>query len=551
MNFRILSIFILFCCVGLNQMIAQPDPLAGKDTLTLENERVEDVKDSNKPFVAPPYQEIKKGQSGPQNYFSKDFYIQTDFEPAPPQIKPLPRSRKEQLLNNYLKLGLGRFVTPYAKLYLNNGRDQNVDYGFDFTHISAHNDTQIPLRRFRQNEANAKLKFISDAATVNGGIHIYNTSYFNYADTAEFATEELREDALRNGFTRVKIGGNVVSNYDPRAVYDYNIGTNLKFFNGNNGNRDLILNLSPNASYFLGEKAKVGIETNIEFMTGKTEDLNQARIFLDALPYFSLQGDQLQLRIGPQLNFFNNNADTSSVGFAGIVAEVSYEIVPDGFAIQAGYLSGMTNHTYYDLIYQNPYMQRLINLRPSVERLNVYGGIKGNIAREIDFSGRIYYRRITDQPVFVNTAQGSTFDVVYDSLLTVFGFHAEVNYDLEENFKAGAAVTVNNYTTNTLPKYYNAAPLRLDVFAKYLYEDQLSVSANLTTYGSRPMALSDTGEILRDGLFVDISFGADYRINENFSVFLNLYNLLNSNYQRWHNYPERQLDFRGGITLSL
>lgn len=549
MNFRILFLYILFIALGVSQMQAQPDPLAGKDTLTLENERVEDVKESNKPYVAPPYQEIKKGQGETQNYLSKDFYIQTDFEPAPPKINPLPKGKKDQLYNNYLKLGIGRFLTPSAQLYLNNGRDQNVDYGFDFSHISAHKD-KIPLRRFRNDEGNLRFKYISDDNTLSGGLHVYNTGYFNYGDTTSFPSEELREETLKNGFTRVMVGAKVESNYDPRADYDYDLGTRLKFFTGNNGNRDLIIALSPNAGYFLGDKTKVGIETNLEFLTAKTDTLNQARFFLDALPYFSYQGDELQIKVGPQLNFFNNNADTASTGFAGLLAEVSYEIIPDGLAVQAGYVTGMTNNTYYDMIYKNPYIQRFVNLRPTIERLNVYGGVKGNIAKEIDFSGRIYYKRISDQPIFTSTSTGY-FDVVYDSLLTVFGFHAEVNYDLEENIKAGAAVTINNYTTSTLEKYFHAAPVRLDLFAKYIWQDKLTAHAELFTYGARPTSVSETGEIIKDGLFMDISFGADYRISENFSVFLNVNNLLNSNYQRWHNYPERQLDFNGGITLSL
>lgn len=550
MNFRILFIYLFMVVLGINQMLAQPDPLAGKDTLTLENERIEDVKESDKPYVAPPYQEIKKGQGEIQKYFSKDFYIQTDFEPAPPKINPLPKSRKEQLFNNYLKLGIGRFLTPSAQLYLNNGRDQNLDYGFNYSHTSAYRD-QIALRRFRRDEGNLNFKYISDDNTLSGGLHVYNTGYFNFADTTFFASEEEREEALRNGFTRIQLGAKIESNYDPRASYDYELGSKLKFFTGNDGNRDVIIHVAPKGGYFLGDKTKVGIDTDFQFMSGKTDTLNQTRFFVDALPYFQYEGDELHIKVGPQLNFFNNNADTASVGFAGLVAEASYEIVPDGLAIQAGYTSGMQNNTYYDMIFENPYLQRNIFLRPSIERLHVYGGIKGNIAKEIDFSARIYYKRINDQPVFTTPSQGAYFDVVYDSLLTVFGFHAEVNYDLEENIKAGAALTVNNYTTHTLEKYFHAAPVRLDIFAKYIWEDKLTAHAELFTYGSRPMSIDENGEILRDGLFLDVSFGADYRITQNFSVFLNVNNLLNSNYQRWHNYPERQLDFNGGISISL
>ena len=52
------------------QVSAQGDPLGGKDKLVLENERIEDVIDSDKPFLKIPYQEIKEGELSNISYES-------------------------------------------------------------------------------------------------------------------------------------------------------------------------------------------------------------------------------------------------------------------------------------------------------------------------------------------------------------------------------------------------------------------------------------------------------------------------------------------------
>ena len=44
----------LFLFSFIRQASAQNNPLGGKDTLTLENERIEDVIDSDKPFIKLP-----------------------------------------------------------------------------------------------------------------------------------------------------------------------------------------------------------------------------------------------------------------------------------------------------------------------------------------------------------------------------------------------------------------------------------------------------------------------------------------------------------------
>ncbi|MEM7656894.1 MAG: hypothetical protein AAF399_12250, partial [Bacteroidota bacterium] len=97
---RPLRQIIWFACFSLlsASLFAQPeDPLGGQDTITLENERIEDVINSEKPFLKPPYQDIKKGSTEEIRFQSKDFYVETAFVPVEPDIRSLDKEKKPGL----------------------------------------------------------------------------------------------------------------------------------------------------------------------------------------------------------------------------------------------------------------------------------------------------------------------------------------------------------------------------------------------------------------------------------------------------------------------
>jgi outer membrane receptor protein involved in Fe transport len=49
--------------------------------------------------------------------------------------------------------------------------------------------------------------------------------------------------------------------------------------------------------------------------------------------------------------------------------------------------------------------------------------------------------------------------------------------------------------------------------------------------------------------FSDLGIGAEYRFYKRFSLFLEANNLAAQSYERWYSYPERPLDFRGGLSV--
>ncbi|MDP5169345.1 MAG: TonB-dependent receptor [Bacteroidia bacterium] len=541
-------VFVLLMTSG--SLFAQNDPLAGQDSIVLENERIEDVIESNKPFIKPPYQEIQQASRDDFQFNSADYYVETDFDPAPPVIKPWPKDKKEDIYNNSLSLGIGRFITPYAKLSLHNGRQGNMDLGLDFNHLSAHNDV-IPLRKFRQDYGTLSLTSIQRDYNIGASAYVYNTSYFPYADTVLSNDEVAREDSLKIGFTRAQIGATLATNYKPDADYEADMGAYFRYFIGNRGNTESNIDLSPNAAYFITKEFKAGLESDLTFSNANLAEVKQTRFYLNATPYIGFDNGTVRIRGGVRYNFFRNSIDTASFSNFGGVIDLSAGVIPDKFAFLAGYSTGMTNYTYYDLIFTNPYLQRDVTIRPTIEKMNVYLGGKGNIGESVDYGAKIFYKRLENQLMYFTDSAGTYFDLVYDSLMTVTGTQVEVNFSPEDFLDIGATLNLNIYNTSTQLKYFHATPLRLDLYAVYRWNQKLTARGELLVFGARTTSLTSSGDPIKQGTFLDINLSGDYRVTDQFSIFLKVNNLLGSNYQRWHNYPERRIDFLGGLSIAF
>jgi hypothetical protein len=49
----------------------------------------------------------------------------------------------------------------------------------------------------------------------------------------------------------------------------------------------------------------------------------------------------------------------------------------------------------------------------------------------------------------------------------------------------------------------------------------------------------------------DLSAGAEFKLNKQFSVWLDFDNLLNSQYERWNNYPVYGFQVIGGVIVHF
>jgi hypothetical protein len=112
------SSFLIFIFLGINSgVFAQPqnNPLAGKDTFLLENERIFDIKDSDKPSIPYPIRELPPQDVSEIQFLSKDYNFESVVSVPKVEMipyQPAPDSSGDRLMSNYVKLGVGQYLTP-------------------------------------------------------------------------------------------------------------------------------------------------------------------------------------------------------------------------------------------------------------------------------------------------------------------------------------------------------------------------------------------------------------------------------------------------------
>jgi len=553
--YRIKAIFWLIVGLGFVDVYAQ-DPLAGQDTLILENERIEDVIDSDKPLLAPPAPEIPPPSVGDFRYNSLDVYMSTDFDPKPPDISPLPPGSTKALYHNMVKLTVGRFLTPRLDVFLNNGKDSNRDYGMQFTHHSAHSD-EVTYRRFRENFLTGYASQQSGFFQYGGKAHIYNTSYFNYGDTLATIAENLEdgteldqvEDSLRAGFTRLDISGFVKTLDNPDLPYRFDVEARLRYYGDRRENSEFHASIYPKGSLEFNEQLNLDTEIEFTYTRGDIGTSLQNRGFFKIIPAINFDNDMLRVRAGVIFNSYNNDQDVEPFSFFSPVGEVSYRLFPNELTIYVGYTPGMIYNHYYNMMGINRFMDVEVDIVPSIERVHVFGGVKGRVANRIDYSAKAFFRRVENALVYTVPPEGAYFVTSYDSLTEIAGITGEVIYHMTESIQIGGNVTFQNFNMSQLRRYFHETPLRTDAYIRYNWRDILTTQATLALYNQTPLAVSDADAIINRSSLALLNLTADFKIVDRVHAHLGIYNLFNADYVRWLNYEERPLDILGGFSI--
>src|SRR5690606_22643984 len=92
-------------------------------------------------------------------------------------------------------------------------------------------------------------------------------------------------------------------------------------------------------------------------------------------PYVRCEGDNYAITLGA--NFIPECGDSTSFNIFPS-AEVDFALAPEYFHIFGGVNGGVKKASYRDFARQNPFLGPNLAIRNMVERLHVFGGIKGN-----------------------------------------------------------------------------------------------------------------------------------------------------------------------------
>src|SRR5690606_27357615 len=132
------------------------------------------------------------------------------------------------------------------------------------------------------------------------------------------------------------------------------------------------------------------------------------------------------------------------------VVEIDFSLVPRAIHLCGGFNDAVNKTAFKALPHINPYVGPAQSFQNTIERLNFYGGVKGNAGATFGYKAKIMYKSLEQVPFFINNMENPfRFDVIYDGneddKVKYFGIEGEMNVRLSEVVNVGGRLNIDGY----------------------------------------------------------------------------------------------------------
>lgn len=484
-------------------------------------------------------------------------------------VQELPFTRVEDLTSNYVKLGVGNFSSILAEAYVAVEDYKDMRVGGFAKHLSQKGP--LDAQKYGRQEIGVFGRRILPNFTVDGllGYNRYATNFYGNPLDVNDVSLNLAKEAQR--FNDIYFNGELTSNYDPNndEAVSYSAKVDAYTYNDKYDVRESSVALSG----YLNKRvrafnigANVGLDVNTLNGTSNPEnDGKWNNSVFNINPYVSFKGANYALILGA--NLVSEFGDASSFNVFPAV-DIDFSLVP-GYIHLFGGINGGVNKTSFKTLSQiNPYLGPAQSFQNTIERLNFYGGVKGNAGATFGYKAKIMYKSLEQVPFFINNMENPfRFDVIYDGneddKVKYFGIEGEMNVRLSEVVNVGGRLNIDGYTMAAQEEAWFTPALRLAANARFNISEKVYIdaegylhdktSAREYTYdnATSPVTISPDYRVISMPSYFDLSAGVEYRAMKNLGIFARANNIFNSEYERFLYYPRLGFNLIGGLNYSF
>ncbi|NEU08154.1 hypothetical protein GZH53_07510 [Flavihumibacter sp. R14] len=467
------------------------------------------------------------------------------------QAQQLAAEREITLSNNLVKIGVGNLNTGLGEVYINTGKDEALQAGMFIKHLSQQGS--INKQQFSEQEISGFGRSIGTDKTYAGKIGYNRRSTFFYGFNPEFPAPTA--DPLKQRFNLIEAEGEMLSNYsqDP-DIANYAVKANGYLFGNNAQARENSFTLSGYVNRPLGN-FHIGIGASADYTGVKDSLYDISNNLLRANPYIKYQGNGFFLNLG--LNLVHEFGAESRFNLLPAVS-AEFPIAAEYAVLFAGLNGDVLKTSIRDLSVENPYLGKDYLVKNAIEKMNLFGGVKGNAGAGVGFKAMAYYKRIEDLPLFVNDPYNvSRFNVIYDDgVSSILGFEGEMSFKVSSAIDISGKAEAASYKMATEKEAWFKPAIRLSSNLRGRVNEKLSLDAeiflngesNAKTVTFNPLPVENY-EVIKS--YADLSAGAKYRINNKLGVYLRANNIFGKSYQQYLYYQKLGFNALGGFNYSF
>ncbi|QEL00785.1 hypothetical protein FKG96_08170 [Olivibacter sp. LS-1] len=485
------------------------------------------------------------------------------------EIQQLPAMRPDILTNNYAKIGAGNFNTLLGEVYISNGEDQALQVGGFAKHLSQ-KGSDYEGQNFSEQKIGLFGRSILDRITLNGeiGFNRYATRYYGFVPLQP----ELNTDPTKQHYNDLYLKGELNSNYeDNEELLSYSLKVDGYLFGNAFSTKENSFALSANINKKVNA-FNVGANVSGDFTSLKSNDLSLGNHIARLNSYIRFQGKNYKLTLGATLvSEFGGEENRNNI-FPTV--DFDFALVPEYASIYAGVKGDVVKTSFRSLANENPFLtespfldttSNSLVVRNMLEKLHVFGGLKGNAGATFGYKVGVFYKQISDLPFYaIQPNSPSRYDIIYDrgEKNKVFGLEGDINVRVSEAVSLGGNLLFNEYDLENeaeawyIPKLRLAANTRINISKKVYIDGELFFNDAMKAKSYQQYAgVSGTDPnapvTVSMPSFVDISAGLEYRATKQIGVYVRGNNLLNKGYERFLYYPRLGFNIIGGVNVSF
>jgi hypothetical protein len=471
------------------------------------------------------------------------------FTYVPVGIKPVALevdSASAWKYNNYIKAGVGNVHIPFLQSGFSFGDGKNTYFNVFARHLSSKGSK--PFQKNSQTAASVSGTYRTPKNLEwNAGLGFNSDDYFFYG--YQPTTLVFTKSDLRQRFQTFEAKANL-RNIEP-TKYGLNYYPNIKvsvfsgkneFRRANESNTVLNLPLQKTIGKIFG--IKLGFTADLTSYRPANKKTVQNNLYYFS-PSLLLKTPNFYLEAG-LIPSWDNGVFTTLPNF---MADITTN--DKRFTVQLGWIGYYNKGSYQRFAGINPWIIQpdgLLNTRVQ-ER---YAGFKGSVLNHFTYSAKIGFVQFRNMPLFVNdSTDGKTFQTVYSSAMEAVQFHGEIGYTQGETFTATAKLTWNQYSkVKDQTRAWGLLPFEFNTSLNWQVLHNVWLKSELFAWDGAAYRTA-TKEPRKGDTGFDLNAGIEFKITKQFNLWLQMNNIFNNTYERWHQYPVYGFNMLGGVVFSF
>ena len=509
--------------------------------------------------------------------------ISVQFEPQSFQIRLLDRDynklselemlsplrlqlrKNEALTKNFLMAGLGTRLSPVFMYRHHSDLSDATSIGVGVKHFSTWTDAVDNKKStFMNNKFDVEMGNNFSTHNLSTKLEYKYDSYY-YNDLRRNTIQPaivVDSDVLKQNYQNIGLQSVLSSSNTDFGYLQHEIGLKFNYlfdeFDAKETNFRLDAKLIDVFDWFNynGDQA-LGADLAFDYFDNKDKRESNNEMLFHASPYLRLQGDFYRLKIGVTFNY-KTEKDPHFRIYPAIIGNLF--VFDNDLEFYAGVDGGMRRVSYASLVSENPFVSSVLPLTFENTTFRFEGGVRSSAIQNVDLHAGIRFSSINSTPFYVADATTdfkNSMTLLYDDVklfnfLVDFAWHHSSKFNVEGSFK------LNNYSMDKLENPWYKPNYELELNAFYSINDRLKTNLGMVSNGKKDVPYltsideeASYYETKTIKAWLDLQVGADYRINDLFSVYAQCTNLLNKKYELFDNYPVYGIQLFGGIKVRF